>query len=87
LSFFLGLWFLRRLGSGVLVVVSVVLEKHLHAVLTSESSFEAIVEFSASLLEESFIEVLDMHRAEAVDVRVTVVLSRDICRNMLVVLT
>jgi hypothetical protein len=68
-------------------VVSVVLEKHLHAVLTSESSLEAIVEFSASLLGESLIEVLDMHRAEAVDVRVTVVLSRDICRNMLEVLT
>jgi hypothetical protein len=87
LGFFLGLWFFRRLGSGVLVVVSLVLEKHLHAMLTSEPSFEAVFELSASVLEESFIEVSDMHRAEAVDVRVTVVLSRDICRNMLEIFT
>jgi hypothetical protein len=55
--------------------------------LTSEPSFEAVFKFSASVLEESFIEVSDMHRAEAVDVRVTVVLSRDICRNMLEIFT
>jgi hypothetical protein len=56
--------------------------------LTSGSSFEAdIVEFSAWLSEENFIEVFDMRRAEAVDTRVAVVLSRGTCRNMLEVFT